>query len=347
MVELPQVRQRHVQRPHRRRLIRQVQRWRYGAGTGPSLRALEDTLDVVTGRGAAPRDGALQHFRRLLGQQLHHAQVVLDAAPRPMLSLQVGAQLGKERRQLPAAEDGGMIQRRRLAFQRLQVMLRIETLLVLAIRPGMLRDHLAGSDHRDVVHIPLDRDRLKRGRPRHAVAVVVEAHRLVLVHLARLEDARIKRERRQRQGVGTFAGEALADRLGLPGLGTVAIAQRAGAQVGVQFGAVVDVGHGCGPVALQEPDPALNARLLLRPAHQAEPGLEHVMTGQGLVAVIELPLTAGQQVRRHGLGVVPPEFVRHAAEEGEGFDQAVKDGLGAFARQRQGEGAVGISPGDE
>jgi hypothetical protein len=108
----------------------------------------------------------------------------------------------------------------------------------------------------------------------------------------------------------------------------------------------VDLGHGGGPIALQEADPALDARLLLRPPHQTEAGLEQVVTGQRLVAVVELPLAAHEQMRRDGLGVVPPEFVWHAAEEGEGFDQAVEDRFGAFAGQGQGKGAVGVRPGD-
>lgn len=56
---------------------------------------------------------------------------------------------------------------------------------------------------------------------------------------------------------------------------------------------------------------------------------------------------AGQQVRGHGLGVVPPQFVRHATAEGERFDQAVQDRLGALSREGEGERAVGAGPGDE
>jgi hypothetical protein len=83
-----------------------------------------------------------------------------------------------------------MIERRRLALQCFQVVLRIETLLVPAIRPRMPGDHLAVPGHHlDVVHVALDRHSLKGRRPRGTVAVVVEAHRLILVHLGRLGDA--------------------------------------------------------------------------------------------------------------------------------------------------------------
>jgi len=75
--------------------------------------------------------------------------------------------------------------------------LRIEALLVLAIRARMPGDHLAGSHDLDVVHVALDRHRLEGGRARRAVAVAVEAHGLVLVHLGRLADARIESKGRQ------------------------------------------------------------------------------------------------------------------------------------------------------
>ena len=115
--------------------------------------------------------------------------------------------------------------------------------------------------------------------------------------------------------------------------------------MGIQLGQVVDLGHGRGPVALQVADPAFHVRLLLRPSHHAETRLESVVTDQGLKTVVELTLPANEQVRHDGLGVVPPQLARHATEERERFDQAVQDGLGAFGRQCDGEGTVGIGPG--
>jgi hypothetical protein len=71
------------------------------------------------------------------------------------------------------------------------------------------------------------------------------------------------------------------------------------------------------------------------------------VTGQRLITLVELTVTAGQDLRCHGLGIVPPEFMRHTSKEGEGFDQPVQNGLGALGRQGQGEGAVGVGPGNE
>jgi hypothetical protein len=82
------------------------------------------------------------------------------------------------------------------AVEYLQVVLRIETLFVLAVAARMPGDHLTGGHHLDMVHVAFDRHGLKRYPARDAVAVVVEAHGLVLVHLTRLVDAGIERERR-------------------------------------------------------------------------------------------------------------------------------------------------------
>ena len=197
MVKLPQVRQRHVQCPHQFRLFRQVQRRRRPPTHRPVTHPLQDAFDVVAGFGPALLDGLLHRLGRLLRQQLHDTNVVLDTASRSMLFLQIGAQFGKQRRQLPATEDVGVVQCGRLAVQGFQVVLRIEALLVLPIRPRMAGNHLAAGHHLDVVQVALDRHRLKGGRARRAVAVAVEAYRLVLVHFARLEDAGVEREGRK------------------------------------------------------------------------------------------------------------------------------------------------------
>jgi len=138
----------------------------------------------------------------------------------------------------------------------------------------------------------------------------------------------------------------LADALALAGLGALAVAQAAGPQVDVQRGQVVDLGHGRGPIALPMPHPPLDAWLLLGPTHHAKQRRKGVVAGQGLVALVDLPLTACEQAGRHGLGVVPPYFARHATEEREGLDQAVQNRLGAFAGQGEHKRTIGERPGD-
>jgi hypothetical protein len=117
--------------------------------------------------------------------------------------------------------------------------------------------------------------------------------------------------------------------------------------VAVQLGQVLHLRHGRSPVALQVPHTPFNVGLLLGSAHQAKQRREGIVAGQGLVAVVQLPLAAGEELRGHRLGVVPPELARHAAEEAESLDQAVQDRHGPFGRQSDREGAVGIAPSDQ
>jgi len=140
--------------------------------------------------------------------------------------------------------------------------------------------------------------------------------------------------------------EALADARALAGLRALAVAQAAGPQVDVQRGQVVNLGHGRGPIALQVAHASLDARLLLGPTHHAKQRRKCVVAGQGLVALVDLPLTAREQAGRHGLGIVPPHFARHATEEREGLDQAVQDRLGALAGQGEHKRTIGVRPGD-
>jgi hypothetical protein len=95
---------------------------------------------------------------------------------------------------------------------------------------------------------------------------------------------------------------------------------------------------------LQVANAALDVSLLLRPSHQTEQRREGIVTNQGLVTLVQPAIAANKQLQRHRLGIVPPQLVGHAAKKGEGFDQAVQDGLGLLAGQGQGEGAVGVGP---
>ncbi len=276
---------------------------------------------------------------------MQDANEVLDTAVRAMLLLQRVAQLAEDGRQLPAAEDIGMIERRWLELQGFQIMPRVEDLLVLSVGTGVRSDDLAAQHHVDALDVRLDRGRLKGGRARHAVTVVVKAHHLVLVHFGRFDDARIEAALGQRQRFLLLADKALADRFGLTGLNAVAVALATRAQVSVQRRQVLNLRDRRRPVALQVADAALDVRLLLRPANHAEQRLEGVMAAQRLVAVVELTLPADEDVRRDGLGIVPPHLPRHRSEEVEGFDQSVQDRLGAFRRQSDDERTVGIRPG--
>lgn len=309
------------------------------------LRATQDGGHVIVLAQTAADDGLLHSLDGMIRQELQNADVVAGARARAMLLFQGAAQLGKHRRQLPVAVNVGVVQRRRFARERHQVVQRIQHLLIVPVRAAVLGDDLAPRDDRDVPHVGLDGHTLKGIDARHAVLVAIETHRLVLVHAGRLFQTGVERPRRQRQGMGLFALEALADRLVLAGLLALAFAQTAGAQVGVELFKVLDPRYRRRPNLLQELHAPFGTWLLLRPTHQAEERLKVVVARQRRVTPVELPRTALEQVGRDGFGIVPPDLTGHATEEPEGLDQAVQDRLGPLRGQSQHERAIRVGPG--
>jgi hypothetical protein len=59
---------------------------------------------------------------------------------------------------------------------------------------------------------------------------------------------------------------------------------------------------------------------------------------------VQLSLPAAEDRRRHRLGIVPPNFTRHTAEEIEPPHHAFEDRFGSFARQGDGERTIGVRP---
>jgi hypothetical protein len=91
-------------------------------------------LHVVARLGAAGCAGALHLGQRVVGQQLQDAHVVLGAAARPVLPLQRLAQVPKHGGQLPAPENVGVVQGGGPTPERVQIVVRIENLLVVRVR---------------------------------------------------------------------------------------------------------------------------------------------------------------------------------------------------------------------
>lgn len=142
--------------------------------------------------GAALLDGPLHLGDHMVFEELQDAGVLLEAAAGAVLPLQGGAQLLEQWRQLPAAEDVGMVQRRGPALQRAQVVLRVKDLLLPVVTARVRGHDLAPQHHVDPLDIQLDGHGLEGGGAGHAIAVVVAADHLVLVHLGRLHDARVE-----------------------------------------------------------------------------------------------------------------------------------------------------------
>jgi hypothetical protein len=163
----------------------------------PAAHARQNRFHIEAAGAPALLDGPLHGAERMLVEQVQDTHVVLDAAARTVLPFQGGAQLLEDGRQPPAAKDLGMVQRRRPTPQRVQVVPRLDDLLVTPIRARVAGDDLALTNHVQAVDVGLERHGLEGGAARHAVAVGVEADHLVLVHLGRLHEARIEGIRRE------------------------------------------------------------------------------------------------------------------------------------------------------
>jgi hypothetical protein len=191
LVELLHVRQRHTHVAHRLGTIREIQ----GRCCRRRLLAADtqqQRFHVEARRAAAGLDRTLHVIEAVVGQQVQDADIMLDATPGAVLTFQVAAQFVEDGRQLPVPQDVGMVQRRRPALQRVQVMPRLENLLMLAIAAGVRGDHLPVLHDVYTFHVGFDGHGLEGGRARYAVAVRVVADHLILVCLGRLHHAGVE-----------------------------------------------------------------------------------------------------------------------------------------------------------
>jgi hypothetical protein len=191
LVELLHARQRHLYVTHRRRTIRQIQ----GRCRRHRLRPADtqqQSFHVEAGHRAVSLDGTLYLIEAMVGQQVQDADIMLDTTPGTVLAFQVAAQLVEDRRQLPVPKDVGMVHGGRPALQRVQVMTRVEDLLMLAIATRLRGDHLAALHDVQPFDVGFDRYRPEGGVAWHTVAVAVIADHLILVGLGRLHHAGIE-----------------------------------------------------------------------------------------------------------------------------------------------------------
>lgn len=85
-----------------------------------------------------------------------------------------------------------MLQRRGPTSQGGQIVAGIENLVPRLVAPRVRGDNGVVQHDFYPINVGLDGNRLKRGLPRHAVVDIIEAGQLILVHLHRLADARVK-----------------------------------------------------------------------------------------------------------------------------------------------------------
>lgn len=142
-------------------------------------------------------DRALHLLLGVLWQQLQNTDVMLAAVARSVLPLQGLPQFVEDRRQLPAAKDVGMVQGRRPTIQPVEIVRRIEDLLVTAVGARVRGDHLVTQHHVDPLDVGPDRHGLEGSLTGHAVAVGLVTDHLVLIDLGGVENTGIESVLRQ------------------------------------------------------------------------------------------------------------------------------------------------------
>ena len=167
-----------------------------------------------------------------------------------MLLLQVIAEFSEHGRQLPVLEYRSVIQVGRLAAEHHEIMLRNKSIFAGGITSFMPSNRLISDHDLNVIYVGLHGRGPECECPWHAVAVLVEGDRLVLVDLARIADAIIKAAFGHRDRGGTFLFKASADRFALTRRHTREVLITTITQISVQFSDVSYLWDGSGPAPL-------------------------------------------------------------------------------------------------
>jgi transposase len=182
------------------------------------------------------------------------------------------------------------------------------------------------------------------GAMRHAVAVGLEHHRLILIHQARPLDAGIEPVVGQRQRRCLLQLEVRPDRQRLMRDNAVSLSHAERQELPVQVRHVIRPGHWRAGAALQRKHRPLHVALFLALGGHAEERIEPVMRRQRCIRRIQGTIPAAKNRDRHGLGIVPPHFARHMLEELKRRLHPLQDGFGPLRGQCDEEGAIAERP---
>jgi len=210
---------------------------------------------------------------------------------------------------------------------------------------AVLRHAPAPGGDADRVDGPDGGDRPVGELRRHGVVVGVEADQRQRVGRGLLDPRRLEPLGRQGQHRRSLLGQqlGLGRRLAPQPSGEVGAA--VGREPGVEpLQAAVQGRDGHQEVAAGVAHERLDVPLLVRPAHQAEVGLEEVVADEAEEGAGEPPLAAAGDLRDGDLEVVGADPPGHAAEEGEGPDVSLAERLGALAWEGAAEDRVGVGP---
>ena len=304
----------------------------------------DEMIGVHRGFPAALNNSLLDHFDGVFGQQLQDPNVLPRPGGGTLAILEVRPQLVEASRQFPSGKHEGMIQGRRPATENRQIVTRLHDPFPSGVAAVVMGHPPLAGHHLDPIHIRLDRHRPEGPATRNTIAVRIEPHRLILIHLRHLRDKRIERTRRQGQSRLLVLLKELPDGLRLARHPVVPLGHRARPQVGIQLGQVLHAGNRSRPVPLQIVYAVFHVGLLVAPRRHAEPRIKPIMTGQGRVPRLQPTPPAPQDRRGHRLGIIPPDLPGHTTEERKALDHARQNRLRLFARQRQRKTKARVTP---
>ena len=306
--------------------------------------AADDSLGVGSVLTTQLFDGGLHALQRMLSKQLQNPNVLPHAGTGSMPIFKPLTKFREHRRQRPLPVDVRVIQRRRSASQRDQIMQWIEDLIAVFVTAGMPGHDRVVMHDLHAIDVAFDCHTLKRTVPRHAVTDVVEAGQLILVDLRGFANTRIEPMQWQLGRLDFLLGEPRSDRLRLAAAAALPFLFTTRPQIPIEFCQVLHLGHRRRPLPLQRLDAVLDHRLLVALRRQTVQRLEHVMTRQRRIPRIRFAITTGENRRRHGLRIVPPDLFGNTAEEVKRLHHTFQNRFGPLCWQRDRKRRVRVRP---
>jgi len=283
-------------------------------------------------------------FQGMVSQQHQDLDELPRAGVLAQPLLQGGTQCGEYRRQLPVPIHRRVIQARRLAGQSHQIMQWIQLGSPRIVTPRMCGHPPPPAHDLHAIHIGFQCQCLKRSLMRHAVRDLVKPNCLQLVRLRLTRETRLEPPLGQRGRGALVLLELRGNRHTSSCHHPLPVLTAPLPQVRIQRVPVGHARYGCGPLPLQPFHTILDVRLLIPPGRHAEQRGEVVVARQCHVQLVQPPVSTTQDLHRHCLRVVPPDFLGNTSEVLERRDHAVQNCLGALRRQGDGKRGIRVGP---
>ena len=223
-------------------------------------------------------------------------------------------------------------------------MQRIKHLIALRIAANVRRHDRISVNNFDSIDVRFHSDCLERALPRHAVTGIVESSKLILVDLRFLTHTCVERMLRKSCRCGLLSLEANTNCFRLTTADAIAFINAALPKISVEFLKIFHLRHRSRPVALQRLHANFDNRLFVAAARHAVQRIKREVTGQRCVAFVDGAFATLQNRSRHGLRIVPPDFLRHTSEKFKSLTHTFENRFGPLSRQSNRKRSVRIRP---